>query len=87
MSNRTVHACYSDMEIVRYDRAGKWYLEPRNSTLSRQQVTIKEAVDQAIWAAKHGGQIFFGLHGGSTFDRLVTASTEQDMSGYEAGGV
>ena len=41
MSDRTVHVSYPGMEIVRYDRAGKWYLEPTNPTLPRQKVTCK----------------------------------------------
>lgn len=90
MSDRTVHARYPGMEIVRYDRAGKWYFEPLDSSLPRQKVTVKQAADAAIWARGYynaGAIIFPRLHGGSTFDRLVTrASTEQDMSGYEVGG-
>ena len=69
--DRTVHASYPGMEIVRYDRAGKWYLEPTDPRLKRQHVTIKQAVGSALWALGNGGQVFFGRSGGSRFDTLV----------------
>lgn len=91
MNDRTVHARYPGMEIVRYDRAGKWYFEPLDSSLSRQKVTVKQAADAAVWARGYyneGAHIFTNRHGGTTFDRLVTcAGTQQDMSGCEEGGV
>jgi hypothetical protein len=78
------------MEIVRYDRAGKWYFEPLDSSLRRQKITVHEAAATAVWARDHyneGAHIFPSLHGGTTFDRLVTSvSTERDMSGYEDRG-
>lgn len=69
----TVHAAYDGMEIVRYNRAGKWYLEPTNKNLKRQHVTIKQAADQAIWARRNLGsaQVFLGKPGGMRFDKLV----------------
>jgi hypothetical protein len=33
VADRVVHTSYSGMEIVRYDRAGKWYFEPTDSRL------------------------------------------------------
>ncbi len=72
MNNRTVHASYPGMEIVRYDRAGKWYFEPEDLRLPRQKVTVEEAAVQAVWALENDGEIFFEQRGGSTFDRLVT---------------
>ncbi len=74
MSDRTVHASYPGMEIVRYDRAGKWYFEPLDSSLPRQKVTVREAAHQAVWATEHfesAGRIFWDRKGGSRFDRLV----------------
>jgi len=71
-SDRTVHASYDGMEIVRYDRAGKWYLEPTDPTLRRQHVTVDAAARAARWGrANANGTTTFGLHGGSTFDRLA----------------
>lgn len=70
--NRQVHARSSEgMEVVRYDRTSKWYLEPVNRDLPRQKVTIDEAVDYAV---RFCDSIYPGLPGGSTFDRKVEAS-------------
>ncbi len=70
--DRTVHARYRDMEIVRYDRAGKWYLEPTIPGCKRQHVTIKVAAESARWGLLNaGGSWTPGLSGGSAFDRLV----------------
>lgn len=72
MSDRKVHARSPEMEVVRYDRAGKWYLEPEHFSLPAQHVTVKEAARYAVWAANEAnGQIFTGLPGGAMFDRLV----------------
>jgi hypothetical protein len=74
-TDRTVHARYPNMEIVRYDRAGKWYLEPTISRAKRQRITLADAVAQAAWAQRHHrGEIFFGRPGGMSFDRKVKAS-------------
>lgn len=70
MSDRTVHASYPGMEIVRYDRAGKWYFEPTDSSLPRQKVTVKQAADAAVWALGYyndDAQVFTRT-GGKTFD-------------------
>lgn len=71
MADRTVHARYPGMEIVRYDRAGKWFFEPTNPMLKRQQVSIAHAAEQAVWASENGGAIYFGLPGGKHFDSQV----------------
>lgn len=73
--NRQVHARNGNgpndgMEVVRYDRTSKWYLEPVNRDLTRQKVTIDEAVN---YAANFCSDVYFGLPGGSTFDRKVQA--------------
>lgn len=55
-TDRTVHATLpdKDAEVVRYDRAGKWYLEPRDPELrSRKrrriglQFSVHESTDDA----------------------------------------
>lgn len=66
MSDRTVHACQPGMEIVRYDRAGKWWLEYDNG--AREQLTLREAV---YLATRKGSTIFLGRPGGQAFDRKV----------------
>jgi hypothetical protein len=60
------------MEVVRYERAGKWYLEPPTHLgLQRQHVKISGAAQYAQWIAANGGAVFFGLPGGSAFDAQV----------------
>jgi len=73
--DRTVHAQYADMEIVRYDRAGKWYLEPTIPGLKRQHVSIKRAATSAKWGIQFAnGSWSERLPGGSAFDRLMRTS-------------
>jgi hypothetical protein len=74
MSDRTVHASYPGLEIVRYDRAGKWYFEPTQTSLPRQQVTVGQAADAAIWALdyyKDEAKVNWDRHGGSAFERRI----------------
>ena len=59
------------MEIVRYDKAGKWYLEPTDPALKRQTVTVREAAMQARECCHRVGIVRFGLPGGATFDRIA----------------
>jgi hypothetical protein len=70
--NRRVHAKYDNMEIVRYDRQGHWYLEPTLPLCPRQRVSINVAVQSALWGtANASGTIFLGLPGGLMFDAKV----------------
>lgn len=72
LTDRTVHAWYEGMEIVRYDRAGKWYLEPIDPRLARQHVGVHQAARSALWGVENArGVIYRGAPGGATFDRLV----------------
>ena len=69
MSDRTVHGRYGDSEIVRYDRAGAWYIEHKSGPKAgkRRRLTVSEAADWIIsdeWWNR-------GLAGGAVFDRLV----------------
>lgn len=67
--DRTIHAYGpGGAEVVRYDRAGKWYREMAG--LPRVPLRIEDAVYQAtcagwVWNA--------GLPGGKRFDALVGA--------------
>lgn len=79
MSDRTVHASGPQMEVVRYNKAGKWYLEPTDRRLPRQSVTIAEAVDYTNWLWKNGGTPHFDRPGGGRFDSLLRRC-------YAAGG-
>jgi hypothetical protein len=70
--DRTVHAAYPGMEIVRYDLAGKWYLEPLDTRLKRQPVSLKEAVDSAAYGLGiAGGRWVRGRCGGRAFDHKL----------------
>lgn len=70
--DRTVHAANALAEVVRYDRAGKWYIEPRDRSLPRQLVTVKQAAQYALWMEEHdSGTIHLGRAGGGSFDRAV----------------
>ena len=66
MSDRTVHAAGRGVEIVRYDRSGKWYKEIPG--LPRVKLTVEEAAQQATlpWFVWHPN-----LPGGRRFDALV----------------
>jgi hypothetical protein len=66
-NDRRVHArTPAGNEVVRYDRAGKWYVE--SADLPREKLTIDQAVQMAL---APGTTINFGLSGGSRFDALV----------------
>lgn len=71
VSDRTVHARLSNgTEIVRYDRAGKWYAEaPSKKRIPRQLLTITQAVEMAL--ADPGTEVLMGRPGGAKFDALM----------------
>jgi hypothetical protein len=75
MPDRRVHASHPEGEqVVRYNRQGKWYIElvqPSPHAPLRKQVPIAEAVTRAKQLAEQGGEIHYGLYGGSRFDKLV----------------
>ena len=65
-TNRRVHAVTAERwEVVRYDRAGKWYVEYPDHRLP---ITIGDA---ALFATARGAEAFLGRPGGSRFDSLV----------------
>lgn len=75
MSDRTVHATTHDGgEIVRYDRAGKWYVEYYTN---RYRVPIEQAVGAALAYDNAGTRVRFGLPGGGAFDRLCRREIER----------
>lgn len=84
---RTVHAEIVStefdwkVEIVRYDRAGKWYLEDTtNGKTKRTAVTLSEAVDyfrrmrdsSRLTSTHYGGR-----HGGSQFDGRLRKAAQR----------
>ena len=71
--NRTVHAAGRGYEVVRYDRAGKWYVEGCDG--SRRLVTLDQAVKEAIHiAGRNRSGLFLGRPGGRAFDHRVIAA-------------
>lgn len=75
-----------EVELVRYNRQGKWYLEPvagiqrsgtyedrwDGSLAKRTPVTIGQAVTFAVVGLRsHTGNMLYGLPGGSQFDAKV----------------
>ncbi len=71
MADRTVHASNAQAEVVRYEKAGHWFIEPRDKALPRQQVTVAEAARYALWLYENNGVIIAGQPGGRAFDRAV----------------
>ncbi len=73
MNDRRVHAANSKMEVVRYERAGKWYLEPVDPALPRQNVSVRDAAAYVLWWANQSDPMDHheGLLGGSRFDALI----------------
>lgn len=69
-TDRTVHAItQTGGEIVRYDRAGKWFIEwPEGVLIPCRQLTLREA---AKLGADPTATIFLGRPGGRRFDAAV----------------
>lgn len=71
MDDRRVHARIGSLEVVRYDRAGKWYLEADGS---RQPIKVPMAAKLVVASMDtHEVEVFFDLPGGRAFDRQVRA--------------
>ena len=74
--DRHVHARCRGVEVVRYDRSGKWYVEiaadfgRRGLPAERKHVGIEEAVETAR-SFGAAGTIHLGLPGGGSFDRKI----------------
>jgi hypothetical protein len=72
MKDWQVHAELEDgTKVVRYDRAGKWYLEGKRGGgfRFRERITFRRAVE--LVRRQHGSRIHTGLPGGSRFDAAV----------------
>lgn len=72
--DRTVHATVpGGGEIVRYDKASKWYLEYPPKTLKpRTRLSLPKAVDLALKHEREPGCcIFLNRAGGTMFDARV----------------
>ena len=67
--DRTIHAvCADGREIVRYNRAGKWYVE---HTSGRVHLSLQSAAEIAAVTTRLGGKVYFGRAGGLAFDKRV----------------
>ena len=78
--DRIVHAVLPDgVLLVRYDRSGKWYLEPpANSNRPRQHLTLSGAVQAALVA----DVVHLGRPGGQQFSaayRRATAARDASL--------
>lgn len=71
-SDRRVHAFCVEYEVVRYDRAGKWFIE-FGSLEPRRRLTLASAVDAAVETWDHGGSPKMGVPGGGAFDAKLRA--------------
>ncbi|WP_158303269.1 HNH endonuclease [Prauserella endophytica] len=70
--DRRVHIRLRDgREVVRYDRAGKWFVEFPEGR--RHLLKLSEAVE---WAFDKGAEVIFGVPGGARFDGLVRQKWE-----------
>lgn len=71
--DRRVHASNTvdGVDVVRYNSLGRWFLEPTDTALPRQRVTVVQAAKYAAWVTKEGrGKVVTGVLGGSRFDYL-----------------
>ena len=67
--DRMVHASRPDADLVRYDRAGKWFVEYDDG--KREPIPFKFAVEWAVALQGRVGTVHYGLPGGSRFDSAV----------------
>lgn len=77
LPDRRIHARKQGVDIVRYDKAGKWYVEiaadygRRGLPAERKPVKIREAALHARGLIARGATHHAGIPGGQAFDRLV----------------
>lgn len=85
MSDRMIHAKLIDLiEVVRYDRAGKWYIE-NLETGKRKHVGVLDAAEEAARIYREGGIIYFDRPGGSKFDQWARAKCKVAAASDTAG--
>ena len=71
MSDRTVHARKRESELVRYERAGKWYYEGPEG---RRNIGVREAAMIARQWRDEGGVVYLTRPGGRLFDQIMGES-------------
>lgn len=76
MSDRTVHAETPAAEVVRYERAGVWYIEDKAQGVYRgadwrTRMPLKHIVEWITEQPQRGVKYYFGRPGGRLFDKYV----------------
>jgi hypothetical protein len=77
-ADRRVHAVTAERwEIVRYDRASKWFVEYKDT---RTPITF----DKAVWFARRDGATAnLGLPGGARFDAAIRRASRDSQPNQE----
>ncbi len=74
-NDRTVHAETGYAEVVRYERAGKWYVEDKvhvSTPLNwRTQMTLAEIIELVRNQPYGEADIYLGRPGGKRFDLAI----------------
>jgi hypothetical protein len=86
-SDRTVYARAHRFEIVRYARAGQWWIEYEPQMLvPASHVGVHTAAYEAACLLREGtGTVFMGLPGGRVFDRSVQRQVGELAEGRPLG--
>ena len=74
--DRRVHAQSGECQIVRYERAGKWYMEWDPPRLRPARALTVDDAALAAWRMRRetpAATIYFGVPGGQVFERRVRA--------------
>lgn len=67
------------VEVVRYDRQGRWFLEWNQPPNQRTRLkSVADAASQAIALEDKGGEIFPGRPGGKQFDNKVAGCRRRE---------
>lgn len=72
--DRTVHAETSHAEIVRYDRAGRWYVEGKREKF-RTPMNLKGVVEYCEYQEAQAVTVHWGRKGGQQFYKRLRGST------------
>lgn len=83
--DRRIHAENDNFHVVRYERAGKWYLE----TIGHERLrllTLDEAVGEALRLERLGGKVILKVPGGLAFDRAVRRRRQDTARSARLGG-
>jgi len=78
--DRRVHCELGQLQIVRYERAGKWYIEAGGAA-PRVPVTCAGAARYALAYKEKNPEtvIHLGVPGGAAFDRKIRSAPGRDL--------